>query len=274
MKTILIPTDFTKVSQNAFNYALSFLGKKDSRILLLSGFNLKPRLFGKISEQPNQEHEQKLSEFTSKAINHSNIQIEQHFFEGSLSKAILKTIEKTRVDLIFMGVKRRSTLAQYLTTNDFLEVINLVETPILLIPQDFSFRKIDKVVYATDFDLDDTLSIRSLAKILGRFQPEITLVHISNGTFTDKQEKEFMNIFKKEIHTRIRYQKIEFQLLFGKNISERLKLLVKETNPDWLVMLTEKRYFLLDKHFQPSVTRKTAFQTQVPLLVFHGDLNF
>jgi nucleotide-binding universal stress UspA family protein len=63
---------------------------------------------------------------------------------------------------------------------------------------------------------------------------------------------------------------LRINLLDGKNTEEAVSDFARETNADILAVSTRRRN-LLERLVSPSVTRKFAYHTHIPLLAFHAD---
>ena len=170
-----------------------------------------------------------------------------------------------------MGLEGENRFDRFLIGGDYKKVLDKVDTPILFIPQNSTFSPPNKILYATDFDPDDLDIIRYLIKLTKRFEPEIIIAHIVVPTDSEVIGQEDMKKLKQKIRSGIRYKKISYDVLKGNDINQELTNLIKQVDPDWLVMLTQKRLSLLDKYLQHSYSRRMLSKTQLPLFVFHQE---
>ena len=263
MFQISVPTNFTPASQNAIKYAMNLAAQIKARIVLLHNFSMHDANYDSIIDDLRTEHKQKMAVMAGDTIIKTDISVEVQTYEGDLATAVAETPS----DLIVMGIEGETPFERFLLGNDLKKVIDKMPCPIIFIPEELQIKGIKKIVYATDYHTDDIDNLRFLIKITKSVEPEISLVHISEGEFADSEEESFLEIFKKAIKTHIRYKRINYKLLYGKDINKRLDLLIHEEHPDMVAMITEKR-FLFDRLFHTSATKKMAFHTHIPLMVF------
>ncbi|MGI9544373.1 MAG: universal stress protein [Cyclobacteriaceae bacterium] len=263
MFQILVPTNFTPSSQNAIKYAMSLAGHLKAKITLLHSFSLHDASYDSIIDDLQEENKQKMTALAGTTITQPDTSIEVKSYEGELAHAI----SQTSPSLIIMGIEGETPFERFLLGNELKKVMEKMPCPILFIPDEAQLTEINNIVYATAYNTDDLDNLRYMVKLTKPFEPEVSLVHMSDGSFSDEDEENFMTIFKKDIRAHIRYKKINYQLLYGKDINQRLELFIHEQHPDMVAMITEQR-FLFDRLFHPSATKKMAFHTKIPLLVF------
>lgn len=260
---ILVPTNFTPAAQNAIKYAMSLAGTANTKLTLLHSFSLHDASYDSIIENLQKENRQKLAAVAGTTIAERGSSINIKSYEGDLATAVLETSP----DLIIMGIEGERPFERFLLGADLKKLMDKMPCPILFIPDEVQLNGIAKIVYATDYKTEDIDNLRYMVKLTKSFEPEISVVHMSEGDFTDEEEENFLAIYKKDIRTHIRYKKISYHILFGKDINQRLDLLIHEEHPSMVAMITEQR-FLYNRLFHPSATRKMAFHTVIPLLVF------
>lgn len=163
MKTILVPSDFSKHAQWALRLASTIAAKANAKILLLhvvehpgsDSFNVE----GQISVDSGWED--KL--YTLKLIERARQQLAlnmQHIVQGGVEiktllrmgnpfHAISTEIVDKEADLVVMGATGESELAQLTYGSNTDKVIRLVKCPVLTVNEDPGDKPFGNIVYAT-----------------------------------------------------------------------------------------------------------------------------
>src|SRR5205085_5475679 len=98
------------------------------------------------------------------------------------------------------------------------------------------------------------------------FKAQINVLHISAGQTLD--EKNLLKNFMDKVNSKIPYFNLSFQLLNGDDIEEKIEEYLEQDSCNLLAMSTHERS-LMEKLFGKSVTKKMAYHTKIPLMVFH-----
>ncbi|TAL60147.1 MAG: universal stress protein, partial [Bacteroidetes bacterium] len=129
MKTILVPTDFSKDASNAVRYATAIAKKEKAKIILLHAFHFTyispdvPAQFAaETIEAMKADSEHKLKLISSEIVK-SKIECEYLNNEGFTLDVILKAIEKQKPDLVIMGTKGASGIKEVLIGSNTAKVI-------------------------------------------------------------------------------------------------------------------------------------------------------
>ncbi len=127
-------------------------------------------------------------------------------------------------------------------------LIEKAPCPILSIPADVSHMPIKTIVYATDFEEEDVYAIRKLAEMAEQFDAEIKVIHIS--TKEEYKGERQMEWFKEMLHEKVKYGRIDFELLFTDDVFDALRIYLGDTGADLMVMLEREKGGFLKKWFQ------------------------
>ena len=274
---ILIPTDFSKLSKVAIQYALDFSKDIDMQLMLLHVVNNKAPTIARVSSKKLDEiikinSERKMKELvkTLKQENNHNPKISSKIIFGySIEKEIEAFSLKNNIDMICIGTKGATGLKKVLIGSNAASIINHSRTPVLTIPEYARYRGIKNIVYSSDLsNIDEELeSIIPFAKLLNSW---VHILHIEgkNEDF-DKdalpQERRLKKLFS--------YKKIKIKQLQSESIVNGINQYIADIDADMLTMFTH-RTNLFEKIFQKSVTQKAAFQTRIPLFTFHKSNEF
>jgi len=173
--------------------------------------------------------------------------------------------------LIVMASKGRHTIHDDLMGTLTAEIIARAKVPVLAIPEKmkrFHFDKVGKVVYATNFDDKDFVSVDKLMSLLRPFSAKVYCLHVGRKDDTNwnmvKLEGMREVLKKRHIHT-----ELECVYLQGENLLQKLEDYIKKHEIDILSLTTHKRN-MITRIFNPSIAGEMLFHSEVPLLVFHS----
>lgn len=275
MKTILVPTDFSKNAENALDYAIGMFGSEKAKLILLNTYLI---MYTDTDFQGLYAHEQR--EYTEKNTNdsftslreklksHKNIEYETVSSEGLVVNTILETAEKYKVDLIVMGTKGASGLKAVLMGSTTSKVINRTIRTLIAVPEKANFKPVKKIVFATDFRANDLKVVQKLITIAEMYGSSITVFHVVTGVNDALYEENVMKKFKTKISKKISYQPITYKLLYSDNVEVKLEKYLKAESAGLLALSTKNKN-LFQRVFGKSVLKKIALHTKIPLIVFH-----
>lgn len=274
MKTILVPTDFSKNANHALKYAVELAKKENAKILLLHAYHTTyvapdvpyqyaAAIFGATIEDTDKKLRSLL-----KRIQIKNIKCEAINIERFPVDAIIDVADKTKPYLIVMGTKGATGISEVLMGSNTAKVIEKAKCPVIAVPEKAKFGSINHITYATDYQTSDLEALKRLVEIAKLFDSFITILHVADQSLAYDDDTEFMIKFKKKVIAKIKYPKIQYKLIYGKNVVKDLESYIKRGKPDLFAMSTKHRN-IYEKLFDSSITKKMAYHTKVPILAFH-----
>lgn len=274
MKTILIPTDFSKHSVNAIEYTASLFEKMNAKLVLVHSFQV-PVTYTEVpvavqtAEEIEIETDIELQRLVNQLRKKGSLKSIKHINrEGLLMDTLQNLIKEEEADLIVMGTQGASGLEEILIGSQTAEVVEKVACPVLVIPENTTFKKPQKIMYATDFQFKDFVCINKAAEIAKAFEAEIIITHISAYQKNKEEEEDLMDWFMEIAATNVDYPKLSFQSTTGENVLEKLNIAVQELGVDILCMSNARRSFF-ERFYKSSLTKKMTNHTHIPLLAFH-----
>lgn len=177
MKTILIPTDFSKVAKIATKVAIGIAQKSSARLILLHiverpesvSFNIE----GQIAELDNWEDKIYTAKLIEKAKKEMAIVSEEAELAGVVVKHELRlgnpfhgmrqVITDHDVDLVVMGTSGRSKFEEMIIGSNTEKVIRHASCPVLTVHAKPGTNEFKNVVYATCMN-DDELEFASVIR--------------------------------------------------------------------------------------------------------------
>lgn len=163
MKSILLPTDFSKNSINAIHYAAELFNNEVCEFYVLniqkassfvsddlmtmtssatiyhSLIDIAKKSIKNVIDQVKEKHNNKLHKFYS-VVDYDN------FVDG-----INQICEARSIDLIIMGTKGASGAEKMLFGSNTARVMQRCSTPVLAIPDGCDFKGLDKIAFTSNY---------------------------------------------------------------------------------------------------------------------------
>lgn len=275
MKKILVPIDFSNNSENALDYAIELAQNEETLIILMHSYYVMytspeiPMEF--IVEQSSalqKDADSRLEALSKKTEKYDKIECEFISMEGFVVDSILTLVKKRKIDLVVMGTKGASGIAEMLIGSNTAKVIVKAICPVIAVPEKAKFEGINKIAYATNYLSSDITMLKKLVEFTKRFKAKIEIIHIADGECQYAYEENLLEKFSKKVKHKITYKAISYQLLFGEEVEKKLEQYIKKEAIN-LLALSARKGNLFERIFRGSLTRKLAYHTSIPLIVFH-----
>ncbi len=277
LNTILVAVDFSPASKNAFQYAVRLAEPFGARIVLLHAYSageLDP--FVPISMQQAlidaqetvaMDYFQSLSREVPAHIL-DKIDLEFKILMGPAAEQVLYLSREIEPDLIVMGMRGGNIFAQKILGTTATNVIQRADFPVVVVPENFGYKEIKKIGYATNFESEDIQAISQIQAFADVIDAQIHCIHIrQNGKLADEYK---LDILKSAYQYEFPMHHLDFETLAYEDVLKGLNQYVRTEDLDLLVMLTHKRG-LFSQLFYRSYTKEMALQACIPLWVFQKE---
>lgn len=273
MKSILVPTDFSKCASNAFHYALNLASNTDSELhlvhIVFPNEGIDNNVYNAFwSEEYLAQREKGLKEWAHRIIrkgDFSNVTVKFSCLVGFPVPMISETAENEKTDLIVMGTTGATGLRGVLLGSIAAGVLSHTQTPILAVPQKGSWQdRSSNVVFATDYKMKvSTHSMEVLHDYLKFLKARLKIVHIIDkpGEHPDKTREATLG-------SKLETIKHDFHYIHDRDVAQAISNFIESTDAQALVAVAHE-HSLMHRIFFDSITRRLAHRTQVPILVLH-----
>lgn len=276
-KTIIHATDYSKNSIAALKFAYSISIKIGANLKVIHVFNYPIMVNTKVLEPVPQieanaykQHNSKLHKFCKEHLEDEldlgNISIEA-IEDKSVVNGIISTAAELDASMIITGIKGVNIFKEFIMGNTTKNLIEKSLCPVLAIPAEVSHKQIDAIVYATDFLEEDISAIEELTKIAIPFKAVIKVVHITTEEEYDGITQ--MEWFKEALKQKIKYEKIEFEVIFSEDIFDSLRIYLGDVNADLVVMMEREKYGFKDKITHRDLVKRMESYGMIPLMSFN-----
>jgi nucleotide-binding universal stress UspA family protein len=282
MKRLLIPTDFSEISKNSIKYGFQVAVKLNLNVQLVHVLELykfaagtsEAELISTILPAENIiEMESLAMESFKKMLDElkdslpAEVNYDIKVVSGHLVNEMIVESALDETEIMILAVAGNQDLVTRFTHSTISSIISDAVCPVIVVPSGYSFKTIDKVVFATDFNKADLDIFERFLNLFQQFKPIIEVIHVSPKVIDFKTELKFAG-FKQLISERIIYPNVSFKLINHKNVVQGTIETLKSDNADMLLMLKEHGNFFKSL-FETSKTDKIAHFLKVPMISYH-----
>lgn len=274
MKNILLPTDFSKNSRNAIRYALKFFEAEKCTFHILnsqktSGYITADVLYGAPGASvyegilnDNKKELEKMVQYCESISEGEEFTFVPKIDFDNIVDAVNQAVALNNIDLIIMGSNGATGAAEVIFGSNTLKIIRNVDCPVIVIPEDFVFEKINSVLLSLNYQYDLAhKSLNIISEIVKKHNASLKILEI---------EEESIELSSQRNHTEEVFKEIGFERFSIKNIPASMAInAFEQLIPVQLhAMIVERKNFL-DRFIFGSETSKINYGSLVPLLVLH-----
>jgi nucleotide-binding universal stress UspA family protein len=272
MKTILCPTDFSQVAQNAILYAVEFAQKCGASLILFHtefipefvSEKYEPDLINVPAENVR-ELKDKLESLVSQVkITAPDVKCTYVLEEGLVAENIALYANKNDIDLIIIGTNGASGFEAIFAGSNSVRVMEKSNCPVLIIPENFSYKEPRRFVYAADLQDNEDEVVDKILKISELFNASLELLHIQSD---DTLEVVNSEVSMGEIVNKHSNRNLRYKIIQGENSITEIEEYAKQS-ADILVLAQRKKSFI-EKLFSKNRTEHIAYHAEIPVLVIH-----
>ncbi|MCU0361361.1 MAG: universal stress protein [Bacteroidia bacterium] len=276
MKTILVPTDFSKFSENALNLAMVMARALNAKIVVAHVVQI-PLAIGEIpyavlekeKTELKKEAETKLMAQALRIEHAGGIQFETKILDGEILSELLECIQREKISLVIMGTKGVKNIQDVILGSVTEQLIQNSSCPVMAVPEDIHFNKhIKHITFATDYAKSDVSDILQVITIAAALNAQVNVLHVSGDEINAEEEVNMMSDFMKNVSEKSTYNNLSFQILQGKSVKEKLEDYLKKASTDVLVTSTH-HHNITDRLFGKSHTLHLLKNSKIPVIAFH-----
>jgi nucleotide-binding universal stress UspA family protein len=281
MNTIIFPTDFSKHSENAAHYAWQLAKRVNARLILCNAFNVPAQeVMAAQVAWPLEDYDsmQKASALELKFLagrlekqtdktdgNNPLVSCESQV--GSVADVVGALAIKERAVLVVMGTSKSGGLVHFLWGSKRNSLIEDVQVPLLMVPENYNYKSLKRIAFATDWNESDIEIIQTLASLARYDNAAILIIHVTNSEETEWLKSGDASVFLNQITCKVNYPNIYYRQIKNDDVDKGLNWLMENGEIDILAMVHRQRS-VIERLMKGSHTKALAQLNQVPLLVF------
>lgn len=275
MKSILLPTDFSKNSLNAIDFAMNFFKHDNCEFYLINvqkassfisddmiAVSSSATIYNTIVDAAKKSISNIISNIKKQYANN------KHTFHSivdydNFTDALNQVCEKHHIDLILMGTKGASGLEKVIFGSNTIHVIQSSETPVLVIPKGCKYHELTNIVFATTnlepFAIDD---LKLLKAWVNQYHSKLTVLHIADQNHLAYKAYDNHDFFNSNFDN-IKHDYIDTTRkdMFGEIRS------YNQNNKTNMLVVKNKKHSFLKRLFTSEGLETLAFKIEIPFLV-------
>ncbi len=280
MKTILVPTDYSASAKNATLYAINLASQLQVEKVILYNAYQAPPVITEHALMPAATTPfldvQTLRDISNTGMEHfkqsiesscpAGIKIENHTEYASVENGLNDFCEKTRADLIVMGITGTSKIEEVLIGSTAINVVKNTKIPVIIVPSDARYTSIKNIMLACDFKkVAETTPVQPIKSILNATK---AVLHVVNVYESDKEITPNKTYQQELLYSLLKDYEPHFHFEHNENFITGINDFVEANNIDLIITIPKKHSFF-EGFFKESHTKKLAFHSHVPLMYIH-----
>jgi len=276
MKNFLVPTDFSNNAFKALVYAAGLAKHCGATIHIVHAYELLENALITRSSMRDAWNEKRKQEKAAALMQvHQDIserfkdqKFDKHLFTGPTEEVLLKYCETAGIDLVIMGKHGAEGLEKVFMGSVTASLISRSRVSILAIPEHFELKEPNSLVLATRGFERDTNLTNPIFEIASMFDLSVQVLvfaeenQVEAGIMRSAAQMIDYVAWLRKQYPLIRISGSHSE---GDDFELAMREYCDKNDIGILCMLTYHRGFW-DNIFNPSLTRKMAFHTKIPLL--------
>lgn len=277
MKNILLPTDFSKNSINAINYAVKLFENMACNFYILNvqkassfisddlmSVSTSATIYNTLVDTAKKSITNIISQINKRSKN------DMHTFQSIVDydnfiDAINQTSKIYGIDLIVMGTKGASGFEKVIFGSNTVHVLQRCDIPVLAIPVGCKYKKLDTIAftssYRSSYFIKDFLPLKDLVSL---YHSKLKIMHVvEDYNFEEKLDENIM--FFKNNFPHVTFDEVNS---VGHNIYNVTHNYIVENDIKMIAMVGKKHSFF-DRLFTRHSVETLAFKIDIPFLVMH-----
>lgn len=269
MKTIIVPIDFSDVSLNALDYTLHLTKELGNTRLVLyhSTIGTAKNLTNDSSDvvaAATEEIKTLIDKLKERA---PHIEFIFEVNDDPIYENIVQLYTHYNASLIVMGITGKNKLEQKIIGSNTVRISLKSGFPVLIIPLASTYKPVEKIVLALQFK--DNLSQKVPADEIKQFAQSLDAQLLVLNIEKEDDETPPSTVYESQIAAQKMFEDTNatFHLVTDNDVVGSITDFCSEANVEMVISIAEEHGFF-ESLFKESVTKKLAFYSQVPILVF------
>lgn len=268
MKTIIAPTDFTTVSENACIYAANLAADINAELVLLHVMELPVP----VAEYPVPESmfdedaiEEELQRLKTKLIDttQANIKISTICLVGSTEHQLRELCKSEQPFAVVIATHNYNALIRFFSGSTTVYSAKHLNCPVIIVPHNVKYKPVKKIAFASDLRDVYNISVPEIEKIVRLFDADLEVFYAGQS----ERAINSASIGGSLLAHRLLSIRPVFYNVQSDDVLLGVMSLVKSHHTDLLLILPKKH-----GPFHKSQTKDFIQYADVPLMAIHEEL--
>jgi nucleotide-binding universal stress UspA family protein len=265
MKTIIAPTDFSSISDNACMYAAKMAEEINAELILLHAIELpiavaEYPVTENLFDQAGMEKELEALKMKLSAATNNKVKIQTKNILSSPEYEIKELCKTKKPFAVVMGTHRYSSLDRFFLGSTTLYTAKHLQYPVLVIPSTATYKPLKKIALATDLEDIYNIPVHEIETIINLFNAELEIFYVGkNEKNADRKSLGSVLLDHRLVHLQPQFYFIE-----NEDILKGVTSLAKEHATDILMIIPKKH-----GPFHKSKSKDFIFYADIPVMAIH-----
>jgi hypothetical protein len=275
MKTIIVLNDNSPADRHAAAFAILIAGKIQAKIVICHTSKVWEQEHQKVrvgTNFPVERREYFINRIPDRAGEPShldgdnNLIIEEIIISDFNIPRFAEMVNKDQVYMLIKGLPRKAKKNDAGGKLDAYCVLNRVRSPLMLIPEDWPLKDLERLVYIADLRYCRMAVVKYLVELAKPFPASLTIAHLSAKGLPHIMEPYAQSIFSEEICSHINYDQVFFNNIQERDLIKAVDVMINGMHNDLLVLVNHRFHFeeIIGEYLGQSLPAHIA----VPLLIF------
>ena len=263
---ILVPFNFNATGENAIKFAIEISKVVNLDLVVFHATESTPT-----SEEKSTQLKRDLNALVSQLNEENKVAITTHIAVGDYEEQIEKYADQHDIRAIIVGTRNVNGIDKILhqgRTARFLEGVTL---PIFIVPEDYKYKPIEKILWASDFNPiqnDDALDpVVNLAKF---YDAEVRIAHVKTSS-KDEGTTLQHNEMSREDFLFSDGVKHSFKKIRRSTVSKGIKHYLNLKGDNDLLVLVKRKHGFMDQLFKKENSLEFSVNPELPVFILHED---
>ena len=275
MQKILVPIDFSEVSEHAIDFAVLLAERFDGEITLMHSIGL--QYFTEVQYKFNQDIRNMVDDVREEVDGkiktiikglETKVKVTGRIATENLIKAIKQLIEEENFDLVVVGTSGSFGWDEILVGSNTEKIVRCISMPVIALPVSSNIERIQRILVPIDLKEIRKGFLREVAKLQKIFEADLEFLWVKTPRNVENDEElidELEEVFTS--HNLINFSMTIVEEIFP---SDGILRYVKETGSDMLAMATHARRDI-SHWLSGSLTEDTLNHIDIPVWAFKLD---
>ncbi len=280
MNTILVPTDFSELSENALDFAVELARYAVADVQAVHFVEIlheentlvtaDTAVVGTTDEtlfniQVMRSNKNKLQEIKDR-FESDSVAVKADLAGGGFLNGIQEFIRKNEVSAVVIGTTGEQNLQEFFSGNHTEQLFEHLDVPVISLQKKEHFNQIKEIIVAFDVN-DEFYSPAALTKMkdaLLNFNAHINMVTVVSDEVKSETSLEAL----KDIKRRMQLNEAAVEVLVNNHVENALRTYVKDKNAGAIALLTEAKSGLW-RFVQDSLATHVTKDFDIPVLTLN-----